>query len=288
MPQMPPGGFPQSKTAKTGGMSRIRRRMAVFPRQSRSRPYAAPMHIVSDFLPELTRADLRPGAANRAWFFDLDGTLIDLAARPGDVTCPPGLTAALLALNRRAGGALAVITGRSRAGAMEILGTSGLLVIGLHGSDWPGATPPRPNETAVELAQRFAAAHPGVIFEDKGAAFALHYRLAPLQRAALEQTMSEAQIVAGPRYKLRPGHAVLELCPAEADKGQALARLMEMPPFLGRLPFAVGDDLTDEAMFSEVNQRGGISARIGPPRATLARHRLQSPQDLRNLLGELA
>lgn len=246
------------------------------------------MHIVSDFLPELTRADLRPGAASRAWFFDLDGTLIDLAPRPDDVSCPPGLTAALIALQRRSRGALAVITGRSRARAMDILGTEALTVIGLHGSDWPGATPPRPAEAALDLAQRFAAAHTGVVFEDKGAAFALHYRLAPLQRAALEQCMADAQILAGPGYKLRPGHSVLELCPAEADKGQALARLMETPPFQGRLPFAVGDDLTDEAMFSEVNLRGGLSVRIGQPQATLARFRLQSPQDLRNLVGELA
>ena len=38
---------------------------------------------------------------------------------------------------------------------------------------------------------------------------------------------------------------VVELVPAGFDKGAAVARLMEMPPFAGRDPVFVGDDVTD-------------------------------------------
>ena len=43
-----------------------------------------------------------------ALFLDVDGTLLDLAARPDDVVTPPGLVATLRRAERKLAGALAL------------------------------------------------------------------------------------------------------------------------------------------------------------------------------------
>lgn len=245
-------------------------------------------------------AALRAGDDGRgwAWFLDLDGTLIDLAPRPGDVVCPPGLTATLAALDAGAAGALAIVTGRSADFAAALLGTRAFTIAGLHGAEIRlgarlgggqlTAAPARPPAPAADHAAAAARAMPGVIFEDKGAAFALHFRLAPRMETRVAQAMDEALALAGAGYRLRPGKAVVELCPANADKGAALRRLMRHPAFRARRPFAAGDDLTDEAMFAAAEDLGGLSLRIGAGNGeTRARHTLPSPAAMRELLSRM-
>ena len=48
-----------------------------------------------------------------AIFLDVDGTLLDLAERPDEAVTPPGLVATLARTERKLGGALALISGRS-------------------------------------------------------------------------------------------------------------------------------------------------------------------------------
>ena len=52
------------------------------------------------------------GDAQLALFLDVDGTLLDLAARPEDVVTPPGLVATLAGAERKLAGALALVSGR--------------------------------------------------------------------------------------------------------------------------------------------------------------------------------
>lgn len=241
--------------------------------------------------------DLIAGPDQWAFFLDLDGTLIDIAPRPQDVQCPPDLRQTLAALADATNGALAVVTGRSADFARDLLGTADLTVAGLHGAQisLPGAPlgVSAPAEQLRRVAQhvaRLALPLEGVIFEDKEAAFALHYRLAPTAQAAVERIMREALVLAGPGYCLKPGKAVVELCPAAADKGAALRHLMQTPGFAGRRPFAAGDDLTDEAMFAAALALGGTALRVGEggDRPTQAQHRVATPAGFRALLATLA
>ncbi len=48
-----------------------------------------------------------------ALFLDVDGTLLDFADRPDLVEVPAGLVAALARIERKLGGALALISGRA-------------------------------------------------------------------------------------------------------------------------------------------------------------------------------
>lgn len=232
-----------------------------------------------------------------AFFLDLDGTLIDLAPRPQDVVCPPGLPATLAALEERLGGALAIVTGRPADFAAGLLGAP-FTIAGLHGAEirqgarlGGGQLATAPGHRLAPAARYLAAAAArmeGVVFEDKGAAIALHFRLAPQHEPQVERAMAEALALAGAGYRLQHGKAVAELCPAGSDKGQALHQLMTRVPFRGRRPLAVGDDLTDEAMFAAAHALGGLSLRIGTPRAdSRARHTLPAPQDFRGWLARL-
>jgi trehalose 6-phosphate phosphatase len=64
---------------------------------------------------------------------------------------------------------------------------------------------------------------------------------------------------------------------------------MEAPPFAGRRPLAVGDDLTDEHMFVVAVELGGLAVRVGHNgRETAAAAQLDGPQSVRSWLSNLA
>ena len=82
---------------------------------------------------------------------------------------------------------------------------------------------------------------------------------------------------------LQPAKMAVELRPEGSGKDGALARLMEMPPFEGRVPVYAGDDLTDEVAMAEAQARGGFGIKIGEG-DTQARHRLPDPAALADWL----
>ena len=80
---------------------------------------------------------------------------------------------------------------------------------------------------------------------------------------------------------------VVELKASARTKGDLIDDFMSESPFRGRQPVFVGDDVTDEGGFNEVNGRSGLSIRIGPPAPlSPAAARLDSPADLRRWLAD--
>lgn len=103
---------------------------------------------------------------------------------------------------------------------------------------------------------------PGCELESKGMAFALHYRQAPEQQQAV-LALAQSIVQRHPILALQPGKCVVEIKPRGVNKGEAIAAFMQEAPFKGRKPVFVGDDLTDEAGFSVVNQLNGVSVKVG-------------------------
>lgn len=221
-------------------------------------------------LPDDAAAGLPVSIDGWAVFLDIDGTLLDIADTPGAVTVPGGLREDLEMLSRRTGGALALVTGRSIAFVDEAFPDHGFHVAGLHGAEWRDASGRRSDGgpgTGLAAARRLldekAADWPGVVVEDKGAAFATHYRLVPHLESVVRRFMESLAEGLGDGWHLQRGKSVVEIRPAGSDKGAVVERFMALPPFRGRRPLAVGDDLTDEAMFAVVNRLGGLSVRVG-------------------------
>ena len=69
--------------------------------------------------------------------------------------------------------------------------------------------------------------------------------------------------------------------------GEAITAFMQEAPFAGREPVFVGDDLTDEAGFSVVNQLQGMSVKVGAGE-TQAHWRLADAAAVRTWLQHLA
>ncbi|ARO13448.1 trehalose 6-phosphate phosphatase [Ketogulonicigenium robustum] len=220
-------------------------------------------------------ASVAPHPADWAFFLDLDGTLLDLAEAPDAVRPADDLQHVLTTLEAASGGALAIVTGRAVSFVDQLFAGHSFTVAGLHGAQLrlqgqgAPAIAARPAGFVAGARLARAAAQNGVLFEDKGDAFALHYRQAPAAAKDVHAVMTRAQQLAGADYKLRPGKFVVELAPARQDKGDALRHLMTLAPFLGRRPFAAGDDVTDEAMFKAARDLGGFGLRVGA-RADLA------------------
>lgn len=245
-------------------------------------------------LPAPPQADV----ATIALFVDVDGTLLDIAARPDAVIVDASLPSTLRQLHERLGGALAPVSGRPLRDVDALLGLGDSAAAGLHGAELRGpggnALAKPASHAGLEAARIRAvdatAAIPGMLVEDKGAAIALHYRAVPDAEMEVRRVALDMLRLAGAHYELLRGKLVVELKSKNADKGMAIDALMHVEPFAGRTPWMIGDDLTDEDAFVRTNALDGVSIIVGPRRPTLARYALAGPAAARawmkSLLGD--
>jgi trehalose 6-phosphate phosphatase len=225
------------------------------------------------------------------YFLDLDGTLVDLAETPGGALAPADLSTLLARLHAENQGAVALVSGRPIAELDAMLGGLLLPAAGLHGLERrtvdgrrmgppPGSLHPEP---AWDALTEQVARHPGLLAERKGVAFAIHYRRAPQLAGYAHRLARAARERLGTAYEIQGGKRVVELRPVGADKGDAVRAFLAEPAFRDRTPVFIGDDRTDEAGFAAVDERGGISIKVGPG-PSRARWRLVDARAVRDWL----
>ncbi len=227
-----------------------------------------------------------------ALFLDFDGTLVDIVERPDAVVVDPAVPSILTRLQERLGGALAIISGRPIAFLDQRFAPHRFDMAGLHGLEHRIAgrlsrCDPREHPQLRDMARRLSEAvalKPGVLIEDKGCSVAIHWRLAPQEKDFALALAHAALEALGGDYRVQHGKAVAEILPSAAGKGKVIESFLQHPPYEGRRPIFVGDDLTDENGFKAVNALGGLSVRIGAGE-TVARVRLGTPADLRHSLS---
>ena len=228
--------------------------------------------------------------ARWALFLDVDGTLLDFHDDPAAVAASPELLALLQRLHAELHGALSLVSGRALADLDRLFGQPWAMA-GLHGLQLRHADGQRrehPLDTSAhsQLKQRAEAmleALGGIELEDKGIAIALHCRRSPERFAAMRDAAA-ALAEAMPGYELQAGNLVMEIKPAGMDKGRAVRELLQRPPFAGRQPVYVGDDLTDEHAFDTVARAGGYGVRVGCRHPTAAQFTLPSPAAVQHWL----
>ncbi len=224
-----------------------------------------------------------PDITDEKWalFLDIDGTLLEHADHPDAVVVSAELRDLLAALERKLGGALAFITGRSIAAADTLFQPLRLRAAGLYGlehrmeangpveaADTPADMAALADEIESELSKE------KVYVERKGPILAIHTRAAPHLLARATEMVEQALDRLPEGYRVLAGNAGVELMPLEAAKGAAIRRFMEIPDFRDRRAVFLGDDTSDENGFAAVNEAGGISIRIKPRGTTEASYTL--------------
>ena len=206
-----------------------------------------------------------------AVFLDFDGTLVDIAERPDLVSVPATLLTTIQEVHDRLDGALAVISGRSIADLDALLAPLQLPMAGVHGiehrdqtghlsSEHSSTIPASVHRRMIELAEN----DPGLILEDKGSSLALHYRQSPARESLIRAELKTIFENFNQDFVLLEGKMVIEIRPNGADKGTAVEKFLANPPFTGRRPIFIGDDITDEDAFRVVNRLKGYSIKVGP------------------------
>lgn len=214
--------------------------------------------------------------ASAALFLDFDGTLAHIAMAPDRVAVAQHLPPLLAALRLRQGEAVALLTGRRLEDIDALLAPNLLAAAGLHGAelrldpDLPATCLEAPTIAPLVAALRARFGEdPRVLVEDKHAACALHYRMAPERAGDCLAAMRELAPSHG--LEVMAGKMVVEARPAGVSKGVALRRLAGHGPFAGRMPVFAGDDTTDEEGFAVAASLGGYGIKVGGG-ASHARH----------------
>ncbi len=231
-----------------------------------------------------------------AVFLDFDGTLVHIADHPDLVHVPASLLTTIQEVHDQLDGALALISGRSIADLDALLAPLQLPVAGVHGIEHRNGSGEQLAVSATAIPDvirqrmtKLAAVDEGLRLEDKGKSLALHFRQAPAREALIRAELQEIFTDLGQDFILQDGKMVLELRPSGADKGTAVTRFMSEPPFAGRRPIFIGDDITDEDAFRIVNQMDGYSVKVGlRDSASAARYQLEDVGAVREWLNPLA
>lgn len=229
-----------------------------------------------------------------ALFLDVDGTLLPLAETPADVHPDANVGALLERLHGVLGGALALVSGRPLGEIDRLFAPQHFAAAGQHGAEWRDAagTTGKYNAHLEELddvrhqVMALATNDARLLIEDKGLTLAVHFRHAPERAHELSALLATA-LAAHPMLTLQHGKYVLEIRPAGCGKDTAIRRMLNTPPFAGRVPLFAGDDATDEDGFRFINALGGFSIKVGAG-ASNARYRLADPGEMHAWLAALA
>ena len=228
-------------------------------------------------------------------FLDVDGTLVGLADAPDAVHVDDELRELLDRVRDRLDGAVALVSGRQISEIDRLFAPRAWPAAGVHGLERRDALGTRHfkhviDEGMLAIARyrlrRLAEQLPGTIFEDKGITVALHYRQAPQHEQRIRREMREVARDLGGDFRVLEGRKVAELRPGGATKADAVRDFLREPPYVGRRPVFIGDDITDEEALRAVEQLGGLSVAVGDRISGMLR--VAGPRDVRALLEDVA
>jgi len=227
-----------------------------------------------------------PPLAQTVLLLDFDGTLVEIADRPGNINVPPSLAKRLQSLQRETGGGLAIVTGRDLETLDGFLPNFEGSVFASHGAemrldgDVKSLQVSAQLKDAVETLTAWAEGYSGIEVEAKSSAVVVHFRRAPDREKEVREITS-AVVQTLDDFSASDAKMAVELKSREATKARAVDTLCGQYP--RRFPVAIGDDTTDESMFQAASDRGGFGIKVGPE-TTLAKHRISTPEDVVELL----
>ncbi|HME39656.1 MAG TPA: trehalose-phosphatase [Steroidobacteraceae bacterium] len=214
---------------------------------------------------------LPPPSLEWCLFLDVDGTLIELTDSPLETFADAELKTLLGEVAERLGGAVALVSGRSIEYLDALFAPLRLPAAGLHGVERRKASGAMHGASFIDTqlnqardaVKALVEAHPGTSLEDRGRTLTVHFRMAPQAEAAVHQSLIAITKPLGTNYHIQEGNMMLEIKPRGFTKAAAVKAFIKEPPFSGRKPVFVGDDLADQDGLRYVEDQGGISIAVG-------------------------
>ena len=232
----------------------------------------------------------------RLLLLDYDGTLVPFAPRPELAVPGAGVIELLRDLSSIPGNDVVVISGRTRQPLQQWFGALDVTLVAEHGAwlrrrgngRWMllGSMRTRWKPVVTPVLEGFVDRVPGSHIEEKEFSLAWHYRNADPAKAApqvreLLKALEDISARAG--IDVIRGHKVVEVKDPGISKGRAALHLLRGRKY--GFVLAIGDDLTDEAMFCALPHRA-YSIRVGRARSH-ARFALPSQKQVFPLLRML-
>lgn len=240
---------------------------------------------------------------------DYDGTLTPIVERPELAELSEATRFLLQVLAKRQRYTVGIISGRALGELKRLVDICDAVFVGNHGLEIEGPGISQVNPKAEALRPLMAQIHSelrealakteGALVEDKGLTLSVHYRLVDESKVGQVRQALKRVVEAEPylgRVRLAEGKKVYEVRPVmegdRGDKGEAISFLLHsyLPSrYKGRsVPVFLGDDLTDEDGFRNVEEMGGLSILVREEeQQTKARYFLRSPLEVQEFLARL-
>lgn len=203
---------------------------------------------------------------NWALFLDIDGTLIDIAMSPDAVVVPHSLVPLLARTQAWLDGAVAIISGRPIEQIDSLMAPLILPCAGEHGAilRMADGTMEFKNQAVVPASwvkrlQTATKDWSGVLVEKKKHGVAVHFRKCPSRESDVRTLIDNVLGGNHEEFEVLPASKAFEIRYRGVTKGNAVRRFMSQPPFAGRIPVFVGDDVTDYDGFRAAEAMGGIA-----------------------------
>nr|WP_245247988.1 trehalose-phosphatase [Methanobacterium petrolearium] len=195
---------------------------------------------------------------------DIDGTISEIAPTPETAVVTNSVREKLVQLKEKFS-LVAVISGRSVKNAREMVGVEGLLYVGNHGMEFlkdnhlirnPEAEKYRFQIKKVgKKVKNSDLSHiNGLIFEDKGICYSIHYRLSNPSENPRDKILNSLHNDPECReLEISEGRQLVELKPpVSCDKGTIINNIIEQ--YNLQKVIYLGDDITDSDAFNKLNE----------------------------------
>ncbi len=233
---------------------------------------------------------------NKLILLDYDGTLVNYAPLPDKAIPSEHLLNVLIKLIDNSQTKVIIITGRGHQDIDKFLGHLPMTIIAEHGAmtkengkwkkqinddgSWKNKILPLLNTATLTCPKSF--------IEEKHFSLAWHYRSVETNTGQIhsrELIRIIENVVQSYNLKIMDGNKVVEITTGETSKGKAIQHLIESNSYDCIL--CIGDDKTDEDMFEYLlKNENAITIKVGKG-DTLAKHRLETVEQVLLLLVQL-
>lgn len=221
-------------------------------------------HIMS-FEEKVELFDKYRAAKKRLLLLDYDGTLVPFYATPDEAVPGNELKQTLVELNRHEKNSVVIVSGRDAKTLEKWFGDLKLSIVAEHGAlykkngseSWTKfiTFPVDWKDEIKRVLGKVTEKYDGAFMEEKNYSLALHYRLVNPSSAQdlVASVAKELMQLDTYKFNVLYGNMVIEVKSLEVNKGRIASEIMNDEEY--DFVLAIGDDVTDEDMFSALSKK---------------------------------